>query len=139
MEKVTGFLTHDGTFFQDEDEAELYDATQGLDDALLDMNVNGEKFRNAAVICSEAVLRFLEAHRNVENNKAHDLAGEESAEGVFKQSVGSSQHLPYLGGSEQPEAVQHDGQGDGIRSGGDDAPSLRRRSRVAARAHRQAT
>lgn len=153
MKEAYGYITEDGKFFENQEDAEEYEAWISLSAALneitaidatsvlaiivtvpneirryIDANAAANKLR-AGALPNEAATRYREIQASV---SAKDTAGREANnETVLEQSPRIDESLPDMGCSKLKEEIQLKCKIDGIRSGRVDAPDVRSSTNMA--------
>jgi len=130
MRNVKGFLSDDGTFFDAEEDAELYEATHALEAIVSNIGANPEKFMIVVDGCRKQIRRYLDAKDKYEQSEgrawdeaaspaAHnaDNRGPEGTAPVLEQPADGPEPVPDLGSGIGSEAVSADGKVDGIGGG----------------------
>lgn len=142
MKRVSGFLTNDGTYFDTEDEARLYDAMAALTFAATNVGANPKAVFVIVDGCMNQIEEYINAkraHQKAEHanpfgpsaatppvvNYTDDGTTETPIPSILEQSVDQYESMPDVGSGVIAEAVPNSGSvnGSGIRQR--DARSVR--------------
>lgn len=147
--QVEGYITTDGTFFEDRIEAEVHEATLVLSGLMLGEGLNDHSLKFLLKFIGdyhgevEAYIKAIRIQQAVETERAGDLpedegdtaddeGGSQDAESVQQQPAVSGGHLPDLGRSVSPEEIQNRRKKHGSRSRNSHARRVRGRKDLAA-------
>ena len=140
MKPAQGFLSSDGQFFTDEIDAELHEASNELDEAVILAGVMTQlpgRMRNALDRMLPEVERYVNARKakdiavartagTADISREDNRGGEEDAATVLEQQTGEHQLVSDLRSGIGTEEVSNVGSLDGIGGGGGDAQGVRR-------------
>jgi len=151
---VKGFLADDGTFFDSQEDVDLYDALHALRFHVTQIGANPEKFLIVLDGCARQVKDYLDAKEAYNKAESRDngtnadpangttistplgvdhtkfFRPEEDAS-IQQQSIDGTEHVPDMGSSISAETVPNDSKIDGVGSGVYTPRSVRRSAHMA--------
>lgn len=106
MEKVKGYLTVDGKFFADENQARLHEAEERLTDTLVSARVDPAKVMSLLDTYTAQIEEYINARKQVpqvdsvsdiDSDQADDTRTSEDTSGDFEQPTGSAEPVSNVG------------------------------------------
>lgn len=103
MKQTKGFVTDDGTFFENEYEAELYEAEFRLRAGLTTTfpQLNQEPFFTIVLTLKRELMEYLNAHSTTDANKPIPDEGEERVEDEPRPAPKADEHSAYVSSAEE--------------------------------------
>lgn len=110
LKKVQGFVTSDNSFFEDEVDAELHEATADLDHVVEELQYSPTQFREIIDETMHYVRRYIDARSKVETVIHHEdeHQGQADTAPLFDESADRRKPVRSLGSGSRTKKVSNE-------------------------------